>query len=281
MYNEFFRLDKSPFNIQPDPEFLYPSKNHALAIAMLEYGIQQRSGFVVVTGEIGCGKTTLVNYLLDHLNASVIPGVISHTALESEDLLRWVLQAFDQAYLAEHKIELLDGFKRFLIDKKESGHQVVLIVDEAQNLTPGTLEELRMLSNLTLHSKPLLQLIFIGQPQLRDILEKKELDQFAQRISADFHLTTLGADETRQYIEHRLSISGRDTPLFDDNAVELVYRATNGIPRKINIICDTALVYGFASKCEMITSEIVAEVLEDKSQYGTFRKKPQLQEVPS
>ncbi len=270
MYNKHFGLRESPFSIQPDPDFLYFGKRHSLALAMLKYGIVNRSGFVVITGEIGCGKTTLIQYLLRRLGTNVTTGLISYTELGNEDLLRWVLHSFGQAYDAPHMIGLLDELKRFLIKERRTGRRVVLIIDEAQNLGAVRLEELRMLSNLTGGKKPLLQLVLVGQPQLRQLLSQNALAQFAQRVSSDFHITPLGQRETKQYIEHRLAVAGRKTRLFEDAAIARIFAASEGVPRKINVLCDTALVYGFAARADSITAAIVDEMLDDKTQYGAF-----------
>jgi type II secretory pathway predicted ATPase ExeA len=270
MYEAFYELTEKPFSIQPDPAFLYFGQRHSLAYTMLEYGVEHRAGFTVITGEVGCGKTTLIRQLLDNLDEDVTIGLISNTQNEIGELLKWVLLSFDQPYDSTDKVALFDQLQRFLIDEYGKGRRTVLIIDEAQNLAGSTLEELRMLSNINADKHQLLQLVLVGQPQLKQLLRRPELEQFAQRVSVDFHIAPLAAGEVADYIEHRLAVAGRESPLFDKTAVCRIAEATRGVPRKINILCDTALVYGFSLEAGMITSEIVEEVLKDKAQYGVF-----------
>lgn len=270
MYNAHYGFNETPFSIQPDPSFLYLSKRHSMALAMLEYGIEHRAGFIAITGEIGCGKTTLIRHLLNRIEDDLTLGLITNTAMDVEELLRWVLLAFDQPYDAAHKVGLFDQLQTFLIDQYRAGRRTVLIIDEAQNLDAAILEELRMLSNINADKDQLLQLILVGQPQLKDLLRSPELMQFSQRISVDFHIGELEEAETQQYVAHRINVAGRQRKLFDDAAVARIHQASNGVPRTINILCDTALVYGFAAKAKRITPKIVEEVLADKSDYGVF-----------
>ena len=270
MYNAHYGLTENPFSIQPDPRFLYLGERHSMAAAMLEYGLTQRSGFIVVTGEVGCGKTTLIQHLLQRNPVDFTAGLISHASLDREEVLRWVLHAFEQPHDAQHKIDLLDQLQQFLAMEQHSGKQSVLIVDEAQNLDFGVLEELRMLSNLGAEQHPLLQLALVGQPQLRETLARRELLQFAQRVTADFHITRLDARETRNYIEHRLAVAGRSDSLFDNDAIARIFVAARGVPRSINVLCDTTLVYGFAARKDRITTAIVDEVLADKNRFGSL-----------
>lgn len=270
MYEAFYGLKEKPFSIVPDPDFIFFGVRHTLAFAMLEYGIESRAGFIVVSGEIGCGKTTLIRHLLNHLGPELTVGLVSNTHRDIGDLLEWIMLAFGQPYSGLSRVALYDAFQRFLIAEYGAGRRVVLIIDEAQNLTPASLEALRMLSNINADKHQLLQMILAGQPQLRDLLRQPELQQFAQRVSVDFHITPLSAAEVADYIRHRLAVAGRDEPLFTPAACERIALASRGIPRSINILCDTAMVYGFAVEAATIDVEFVSELIRDKEQYGVF-----------
>jgi len=270
MYEAFYRLSEKPFTILPDLEFLYLGKRYALAYTMLEYGVGHGAGFTVITGGVGCGKTTLIRHLLNNLGQDVTAGLISNTQKEIGELLKWVLLSFDQPYDATDKVALYDQLQRFLIDQYGKGRRTVLIIDEAQNLGGDTLEELRMLSNINADKHQLLQLVLVGQPQLKEMLHRPELEQFVQRVSSDFHIAPLTREEVSAYIGHRLGVAGRSEPLFDEKALFVIFKVSGGIPRKINVLCDTSLVYGFSQGAELITAEIVMEMLRDKARYGVF-----------
>jgi general secretion pathway protein A len=270
MYEAFYGLSENPFSILPDPAYLYFGSRHSLANTMLVYGVEHGAGFTVITGDVGCGKTTLIRHLLNNLEQNVTVGLISNTQRDIGDLLKWVLLSFDQAYDATDKVALFDQLQQFLIKQYSEGRRTVLIIDEAQNLAAPTLEELRMLSNVNADKHQLLQLVLVGQPQLKDLLRHRDLEQFAQRISADFHIGPLASDEVPDYIRHRLGVAGRQAMLFDDNAMSRVAGVTKGVPRKINVLCDTALVYGFALEAQIITADVVEEVLRDKTRNGIF-----------
>ena len=227
-----------------------------------------RAGFTVVTGEIGCGKTTLIRHLLDRLDEEFTVGLVSN--IQDGDLLQWVLMAFGQPYEGKSHVGLHDELQQFLIREYAEGRRTILIVDEAQNLGPKLLEQLRLLSNINADNDQLLQLILVGQPQLKGLLQAPELIQFAQRIASDFHLAPLTAEDIHSYIGHRLSIAGRDEPLFTMEACEKLFEASRGIPRIINILCDTCLVYGFARMAPEIDAAIVSEVIRDKQTHGIF-----------
>lgn len=270
MYESFYDLSENPFSILPDPAYLYLGKQHSLAYTMLVYGVEHGGGFTVVTGDVGCGKTILVRHLLNHLGRDVTIGLISNTQREIGELLKWVLLSFDQPYDATDKVALFDQWQKFLVKQYREGLRTVLIIDEAQNLAGVTLEELRMLSNINSDKNHLLHLVLVGQPQLKELLRHRDLEQFVQRISSDFHLGPLTPDEVPQYVNHRLGIAGREAMLFDDAAMSRIARVSRGVPRKINALCDTALVYGFALEAEIITAEIIEEVLRDKARNGIF-----------
>ena len=270
MYEAFYELTEKPFSILPDPSYLYLGKRHSLAYTMLQYGVEHRAGFTVVTGDIGCGKTTLIRHLLNNLQQDVTVGLISNTQQEIGELLKWVLLSFDQPYSSTDKVALFDQLQRFLIAEYSKGKRTVLIIDEAQNLATGTLEELRMLSNINADKDQLLQLVLVGQPQLKALLRGAELEQFVQRVSSDFHIPPLSNSEVSDYVNHRLAVAGREGMLFEDAAMLLIAQVTRGVPRKINILCDTALVYGFSQEADTISAEIINEVLRDKAEYGVF-----------
>jgi len=287
MYEAFYGLSEKPFSILPDPSYLFMGKRHALAYSMLEYGVDHRAGFTAITGEVGCGKTTLIRHLLGQLDDDVNIGLISNTPSDIGELLRWVLLAFGQPYDAENKVTLFDQLTQFLIGEYAKGRRTVLIIDEAQNLGINTLEELRMLSNINADKDQLLQLVMVGQPELKELLQRPELRQFAQRISSDFHIPPLNRDEVTEYIVHRLHVAGCDKPLFDDDAIAAIAKASEGIPRRINVLCDTALVYGFSSNQSTITIDTIREVISDKMTYGVLadngaakREKPELKPLP-
>lgn len=270
MYEAYYGLREKPFSIQPDPEFLYFSKRHALAFTMLQYGIQNRAGFSVICGEIGCGKTTLIRHLLNTLGEELTVGLVYNTHRDIADLLEWIMLAFGQPYEGMSPVARYDAFQRFLINEYAAGRRAVLIVDEAQNLSAGALESLRMLSNINADKDQLLQVILVGQPQLRDLLKKPELHQFAQRIAVDFFIPPLTVQEVARYVKHRLHVAGRDEPLFTEAAIALIAKATGGIPRSINILCDMALVYGFGGDVPVIDAMLVGEVLADRRDFGVL-----------
>jgi type II secretory pathway predicted ATPase ExeA len=270
MYEDFYGLKEKPFSIQPDPDFLFFSVRHSMAYAMLEYGIQNRAAFSVICGEIGCGKTTIVRHLLNNLDEQLTVGIVYNTHQNIDDLLGWIMLAFNQPYEGKSNLALFDDFQQFLINRYAEDKRVVLIIDEAQNLTPGALESLRMLSNINADKDQLLQIILVGQPQLRDLLRKPELEQFYQRVSVDFFIPPLQPFEVDKYIQHRLHIAGRDEKLFTPGATRLIAEASRGIPRSINILCDTCLVYGFSTGTDKLDINIVREVIKDRAEYGVF-----------
>mgnify|MGYP000589714740 CR=1 FL=1 len=271
MYEQFYGLTAKPFTIVPDPKFLFWTGPHSMAFAMLEYGIVNHAGFTVITGEIGAGKTTLIQHLLSKLPGDINVGLLSNTQVEPGELLRWVLMSFGQEFSADSKVALFSDFQKYLLKEHDAGKRTVLIVDEAQNLGSTALEELRMISNVNTHDKELLQIVLSGQPELKRLLGGPELTQFAQRVSSDFHLALLGRKDVVGYIDHRLKVAGAKKNFFADDACDLIYFATKGTPRLINILCDTALMYGYAGEKKTITADIVQNVLDDKRRYGVFQ----------
>ncbi len=268
MYEKFYGLTSRPFTMLPDPYFLYWGRTHSLAYSMLEYGILNEAGFTVITGEIGSGKTTLLRQLLHSIDDRVTVGLVSNTMMGQGTLLEWILLSLNQPFDHAKYVGLLRQFQEFLISEYERGRHTVLMIDEAQNLDLSALEELRMLSNINTDGAQLLQVILVGQPQLRVMLQRPELVQFAQRIASDFHLGPLAADEAVQYIHHRVALAGAKENLFSREAAQTIANASSGIPRIINAVCDAALVYGFALHAKKITINIVQEVLGDRDKFG-------------
>ncbi len=270
MYEQFFGLTEKPFSIQPDPSFLYWGRTHRLAYAMLEYGVLNCAGISVITGEVGCGKTTLVHRLLDQLSDTHTVSLLSNVQQGRGDLLSWVLMGFGQPFAGKSHVELFAQLQSFFISEYAKGKRIVLIIDEAQNLSTDMLEELRLLSNINAGKDQLLQLILVGQPQLKDLLNKPELLQLAQRVGADFHLTPLSRQEVQAYVETRLAIAGCRRRIFTERAIDLIAEQSHGVPRVINIIADTSLVYAFSSEDLVVGVETIRSVVRDKMEYGVF-----------
>lgn len=270
MYEAFYGLREKPFSILPDPDLIYWGRTYRMAFSMLEFGVMNNAQFTVITGEIGSGKTTLVRHLLRRFDPRKINvGLISNTPRGRDELLQWIMMALNLPH--EGSIPtLLRAFEEFLYAQRSQGRRTILIVDEAQNLGEGALEGLRMLSNINVDKVQFLQSILVGQPQLKDMLRRPELLQFAQRVSSDFHLKALAREEVGDYIGFRLSAVGSRVHLFTNEACQVVAEASGGIPRMINILCDTALVYGYSSGASQINRKLMQEVITDKQNYGIF-----------
>ena len=273
MYESYYGLTEKPFSIQPDPEYLFLSKRHNLAYTMLEYSIQNHAGYTVICVDIGCGKTTLVHHLINNYKAELTVGLLYNTPPHVEDIMQWVMMSFELPYEGLSDIAMHQNFQNFLVKNFTSGKKAVLIIDEAQNLTISALEALRMLSNISVYKHQLLQVILVGQPQLKLMLLQPELEQFNQRVSVEFYLTPLQEIEIKNYIQHRLKMAGREDDLFTDLALKRIAEVSKGIPRKINILCDLVLVYGFSSGAPVIDVDLVDEVIRDKELYGVFSAK--------
>lgn len=271
MYESFYGLKVKPFSLLPDPEFLYWAGPHSMAFAMLEYGVINHAGFTVISGEIGAGKTTLIKHLLGKLPGNVAVGLVSNIQGDRGDLLNWLLMAFGQEFEGQSSIGLYRRFEDFLINRHANNQRTVLIVDEAQNLGEKTLEELRIISNMNEGGRELLQIILSGQPELKTLLNSPALVQFAQRVSSDFHLGLLAPKEVPAYIDHRLAVAGATRQLFSNDVFQLIFTATKGTPRLINVLCDTALMYGFATGAQIIGLPLVQAVLRDKAKYGALK----------
>lgn len=268
MYEAFYGLRERPFSILPDPDFLYFSRRHKVALSLLEYGLQQSVGFSVVTGPIGTGKTTLIRYLLARTGASLNVGLIADMHAGVTDPLPRVLLAFGLDVTAATEVAQLQAFSRFLSDQARQARRTVLIIDEAQNLGIDALEKLRLLSNVNA-DVPLLKIILTGQPGLKDKLCRPELEQLAQRVIVDYQLEPLDRDDTRRYIAHRVRIAGGDADLlFDEQACHAVHEYARGVPRLINVLCETALVYGFADQKPGIDAQTVHDVAGDRRHGG-------------
>ncbi|MDL1966251.1 MAG: AAA family ATPase [Candidatus Desulfofervidus auxilii] len=268
MYLNFYGLKEKPFQLLPDPSYFFLSSKHKTALNYLEYGILNNVGFIVITGEIGSGKTTLIKKFLSQLEKKIITAVISNTNVESKEFLQMLLQELGIEYSKEEtKADLLNRLYYFLIEKYASRQQVVLIVDEAQNLPSAVLEEIRMISNLQTEKNFLIQIILVGQPPLRDKLLHPSLEQFLQRVSLSYHLFPLSEQETKDYIKHRLKLAGARYPIFSEEALKAVFKHSQGVPRIINTLCEAALVYGFADEKREIGAEIIETIIEELYPY--------------
>lgn len=262
MYTDFYNLSERPFSLLPDPQFLYLTRQHSVASALLEYGLSSRAGFTVITGEIGAGKTTLMRSLLEREDSEIVYGLLNNLQCDNvEELLRWVSFAFGLPFDGKDQVQLYNDFVHFLIEEYANGRRIVIVIDEAQQLDAELLEQLRMLSNINSGKHLLLQFILLGQPELRETLQRPELLQFAQRVSVDYHLEGMSIEDTKHYIAHRMKVAGGDPELFTEEAMEMIAEASRGIPRVINVLCDTSLFYGHSFKRESIDCETVKDVL--------------------
>jgi type II secretory pathway predicted ATPase ExeA len=263
-YLDHYKFDKAPFGLTPDPEFVYWSKQHARAKAYMESTIWLSDGFVVITGEIGSGKTTLLQSFLSELDDEVVYAVVSQTQLSPTQFLQSVLTEFGFKPFNKKKVELLDMLNMFLIEQYSAGKKVILIVDEAQNLTTKVLEEVRLLSGIETRKEKVLRIILAGQPELKDTLDSDRLKQLVQRVRLRFHLGALDQRDMRAYIDHRLKIAGcKNENLFHEDCFPAIYRYSGGVPRLINTICDSALLVAFADeKTELNAADIEATAEE-------------------
>ncbi len=273
VYTHAYGLRERPFSIVPDPSFIYWSPGHVRAFAILEYGLITRAQITLITGAVGAGKTTLLHQLLASVGPETRIGLVSNAQGDRGELLRWVLLAFDQtAETSDTYVDLFARFQSFLIAEYARGRRVVLIFDEAQNLDKVALEELRMFTNINSGKDELLQIILVGQPELREMVLQPDLVQFAQRVSAGFHLEALDEASVHGYIHHRLEVSGAQKQIFSDAACTAIYEATQGVPRLVNQLCDLSMVYGFSAQRLEIDAEIVAQVLADGVFYPAQRR---------
>jgi general secretion pathway protein A len=272
IYTAHFGLTERPFTLLPDPDFLYWSENHARAYAMLEYGLLTHAPITVVTGEIGAGKTTLLRQLLRQLPADVTVGLISNAQGNRGELLHWVLIALGVATDTNASyVQLFAQFQEFLIAEYAAGRRTMLIFDEAQNLSVETLEELRMFSNINADKDELIQLVLVGQPELRELISQPRLVQFAQRVAAEYHLPGMSGEAVGDYVRHRLRVAGATREIFTPAACECVHAAARGVPRLVNQICDYALVYAFSDGRETIDAGVVEQVVLDRRAHGNLK----------
>jgi len=271
MYEDFYGLSTRPFSILPDPTFLYLSHGHRAATALLDYALGERSGFTVITGEIGTGKTTLLRHLTARIGPEVAVGMVSNTHPSLGIMSRRVLSAFGVATASADPLVVLEGLQSFLAERGRLGRRALLVIDEAQNLSPDMLEELRMLSNLNAETE-LLQFILAGQPGLRKTLRRADLEQFTQRVVAEYHLQPLVRAETHLYVKHRLSVAGiGKRQLFDAAALDAVFDYSGGVPRLVNVLCENTLTYGFACGSKRIEAALIREVATDRRRHSVLR----------
>ena len=264
IYTSTFGLTERPFSLVPDPAFIYWSPSHQRAYAMLEYGLLTRAPITLITGEVGAGKTTLLHHLLKTVGDDVRVGLIANAHGDRGELLRWVLLALAQpAAPQETYVDLFGRFQAYLIAEYAAGRRVILIFDEAQNLSRESLEELRMFTNINAGKDELLQLVLVGQPELRDMIRRPDLLQFAQRVSSAFHLGAMDAPTVRAYIRHRLQVAGATQEIFLVSAADLIHEVTGGVPRLVNQLCDLALVYAFINDQTQVNRLTVQQVLDD------------------
>ena len=264
LYSETFGFSERPFSLLPDPDFLYWSPAHSRAYAILEYGLMTRAPLTVITGEVGTGKTTLVQALLGTMEDDLTVGLISNAQGGRGDLLRWVLNALDvRCEKDDDYVALFQRFQNFVIDQYAEDRRVVLIIDEAQNLSVELLEELRMLTNINAGKDELLQLILVGQPELRKMISRPELRQFAQRVTATYHIDPMDLATTREYIRHRLRHVGGDGAEFSPAAMRMIHESAHGVPRIVNKMCDLALVYAASAERRQVGLATVKELIRD------------------
>lgn len=276
MYESYYGLQEKPFNLLPDPQYLYMSAGHENAYTHLEYAITENKGFVVITGEIGSGKTTLINYLLRKIPQDVNIAIVNNTDVAPLQLLKMVCQEFELEVSGMDKAEMLDRLNQYLVEQYSLRRRVVLIVDEAQNLPKKTMEEIRMLSNLEADKHHLIQIILVGQPELRAKMQARGLEQLVQRVTIHCHLEGLRKGDVRHYIHHRLRVAGaKDLNIFNAAAIEALHQYSRGIPRLINILCDVALVYGYADDQKVIDDAIIHSVVEARQIGGILTKEEQ------
>jgi general secretion pathway protein A len=278
MYEKFYSLKEKPFQITPNPKYLYMSPVHENALTYLEYGLMENVGFILLTGDIGTGKTTLVRYLLDQFGSEKEIAVIFNTNITADELLCLILQSFDLKPEEGKKTKNIEKFHEFLIDRYSKNKQVLLIIDEAQNLSDEVLEEVRMFSNLQSDDQNLIQIMLVGQPELKNRLQQPGHNPFAQRIAVNFFLSGLTDKETQSYIVYRLEKAGGNPDIFSPEAVDMICRVSRGIPRTINLLCDTALVYGFGYELETIDVPVIEQVVRDKGGMGIYNENKKIKD---
>jgi putative secretion ATPase (PEP-CTERM system associated) len=283
MYEAFFNLKTKPFELVPNPDFLYMSRTHKRALYYLYYGIKERAGFILLTGEVGSGKTTLISDLINRIDANVNLARVFNTKVSSEQLIAMINDDFGLDVKGKDKVVMLNELNDFLIEQHARGNNSVLIIDEAQNLKPDILEEIRMLSNLETDTAKLLQIILVGQPELRELLALSRLRQLRQRISINCRISPLTRIETEEYILHRLEVAGnREAVTFSDGCVDIIFQYCRGIPRLVNIMCDYLLLTAFMEEKKTLDAAMVRDIVEDLDfealYWGSKQPEPELDE---
>ena len=276
MYERFYNLRERPFALSPDPAYLFPSRVHTEALTYLRYGIEAQQGFIVLTGEIGSGKTTMLQTVLSGLDQQTSVSRLVSTMLGARELLEAVMLDFGLDPGTERSMPyLLRDLARFLVDQRGAGRLALLVVDEAQNLSFAALEQIRMLSNFETEKSKLIQVALIGQPSLRAMLNRSEFEQLRQRVTVSYHLKALDAPDTAAYVNHRLRCAAIGAPLeFPPDVTDLIHRHGGGIPRKINVIADAILLFGYAEDCKVITADLTQEVLQELEATGVIGPLP-------
>ena len=275
MYLSHFGLSEKPFSITPDPDFLYSSESHTSALATLEYGIFEQAGITVLTGEIGAGKTTLLRHLLLRIPYDEVAiGLVSNIHESLGDFLQWVALAFELDCDGMTNAQIFRALQNYIVEEYASGKKVVLIMDEAQNMGMRSLEELRMLSNINAEKDELLHIVLIGQPELQEMLNVPQLRQLAQRVTSEFHLQSLSAEQTSEYINHRMELAGGNADVFTPDACAAIYEYSNGVPRLINVIADQSLALAYGESADDVSREIVDQVVSNR-RIGALYKKDQ------
>ncbi len=267
MYCQYFKLKERPFNVTSDPAFFFSSRKHQEALSHLLYGVTQRKGIIVLTGEIGTGKTTLCRFFLEHLGSDTKTAFILNPYISEIQLLEAIMKDFGLELKERTRLSYVWEFNKFLLNQAQAGNNVVLIIDESQNLKPRQLEQIRLLSNLETEKDKLMQIVLVGQPELNSKLELYELRQLRQRIMVKFHISPLDNDEIKNYIHHRLKVAGSQGRIrFSDEAIKSVCDFSAGTPRLINILCDRALLAAFVKESDIVDSDIIKTATEELSQ---------------
>src|SRR5262249_51746425 len=275
VYEAWYGLAEKPFNLTPDPKYLYLSRRHAEAFAHLEFGQRERGGFILLTGEVGAGKTTLARYFLSRLPDNTATAVVVYPALTASELLRSILEDLHVPTESTSRKELVDALHAYLLEARAQGRNVILLIDEAQALAPEVLEQVRLISNLETDTEKLIQIVLLGQSELRELLTRRDLRQLAQRVTARYHLDGLSRAETEEYIRHRLSVAGGEGKLrFTLAALNHVHEASGGIPRVINLVCDRGLLAGYVAATRTITAEMIRRAADEVRGEERRRRRP-------
>src|SRR3954463_14752904 len=272
MYEKSFQLRERPFALSPDPEYLYPSRGHQEALSYLRYGVEGHAGFVVITGEIGSGKTTMLQALLGRLDRNITVARLVNTMLDPRELLEAIVLDFGIDPTGMSKPMMLQKLAEFLVQQRQAGRLTLLVIDEAQNLSLAALEEIRMLSNLETEKSKLIQIALIGQPNLRALLQRPELEQLRQRVTVSYHLNGLDSAETMAYVNHSLRRAAIGAPLeFSRDVCDLIHLHSDGIPRKINVISDAVLLFGYGEEQRAISVDLTQEAIDELESSGVIQ----------